>query len=84
MYYVYVIKNENGEFYYGYTSDLRRRFIEHNNNFCQSTKFHKWKLVYYESYLDKRDAMERERKLKRFGQTFYHLKERLKYSLMRN
>jgi len=41
MFYVYLIKNEIGEIYYGSTNNLKRRFIEHNNNKSFSTKRHK-------------------------------------------
>ncbi len=75
MYYVYVLKNENTqELYYGYTYNLERRFDEHNTN-------RKWKLIYYEAYLSELDAREREIKLKQYGQTRTHLKNRLKKSL---
>lgn len=61
MYYVYLIKNEKNEIYYGSTNDLRRRFAEHNSNKSFSTKGHKWKLVYYESYHSETDARNREK-----------------------
>jgi len=31
MYYVYILKNNKNLFYIGYTSDLKRRFKEHNS-----------------------------------------------------
>lgn len=66
MYYIYILKNEkDGNFYTGYTSDLKRRLIEHNNGDTKSTKNKgKLTLVYYESCLDKRDAKHREKYLK--------------------
>ena len=33
MYYVYVIKNEIGERYIGYSKDLRQRIKSHNGGF---------------------------------------------------
>ena len=75
MYYVYLLRNKNTqELYFGYTNDLERRIKEHSNE-------NKWKLIYYESYLSELDARERERKLKYYGQTRTHLKNRLKNSL---
>ena len=75
MYYVYLLKDEEmQELYYGYTNELERRLKEHNAE-------NKWKLVYYEAYLSERDARERERKLKHYGQTRTRLKNRLKESL---
>jgi|WetSurMetagenome_2_1015567.scaffolds.fasta_scaffold219112_2 putative endonuclease len=81
MYYVYVIKNEAGELYYGFTKDLRLRLKQHNDNQSFATKNHSWQLVYYESYLAKEDAYDREKSLKHYGQALGHLKRRLKRSL---
>lgn len=76
MHFVYVLKNEeNNEIYFGYTNNLERRLHEHNID-------GKWKLVYYEGYLSELDARERERKLKNYGQSRTHLKNRLKRSLL--
>jgi putative endonuclease len=74
MYYVYVVKNRKTEaLYVGYTEDLERRLQEH--------KHKKPKLIYYEAYRDQRDAQNREKKLKQYGQTGRWLKQRLLYSL---
>jgi len=73
MFYTYCLKNKiDGGLYYGYTSDLKRRFKEHG-------KF--WKLIYYEAYLSEEDARNRECKLKDYGQTRTHLENRIKNSL---
>ena len=68
MYYVYVLLSQNQDFYVGYTSDLKRRVREHNSDLNKSTKGRKWKLVYYEAYVSKVDALDRERKIKERGQ----------------
>ena len=81
MYYVYVMCNEDGIVYIGYTGDLRRRVQEHNNGQNKSTQNHLWELVYYEAFLSKRDALQREKKLKQRGQAKHYLKERIKESL---
>ena len=73
MYFVYVIKNSQGDLYYGYTSDLERRIAEHN-------KSQMWKLIYYEAYLSQKDARNREQKLKHYGQSRTHLKFRIENS----
>lgn len=75
MYYVYVLQNKGShELYYGYTSNLERRFSEHN--------IHKeWVLVYYEAYLAEDDARKRERHLKHYGQSRTHLKSRIEKSI---
>lgn len=69
MYYVYVLKI-NDEFYIGYTEDLRRRFKEHKSE-------GKTELVYYESYVEKRLATNREKKLKHYGSAWRALRKRI-------
>jgi predicted GIY-YIG superfamily endonuclease len=81
MNYVYIIKNENRELYYGSTNDLKKRFVEHNSNKSFSTKNHNWKLIYYEAYLSEKDAREREHQLKYHGQALAQLKRRISDSL---
>jgi len=81
MYYVYVLQNEKGGKYIGFTSDLKRRFEEHNQGLNQSTKGHKWTLVYYEAFRAEADARRREVKLKQSSQSKRWLYERLSDSL---
>lgn len=86
MHYVYIIKSVRlGELYIGQTSDLKRRFDEHNEKKNISTK-HKapFKLVYYEAYSSKSDAKHRENMLKRFSGSMTHLKKRIKNSIEEN
>ncbi|PIR58527.1 MAG: excinuclease ABC subunit C [Parcubacteria group bacterium CG10_big_fil_rev_8_21_14_0_10_35_15] len=74
MYYVYLIRNlKTGLTYIGYTNDLKRRIKEHRSKNPE--------LIYYEAYRNKKDAEQREKKLKQRGQTVRRLKERLKNSL---
>lgn len=82
MYYVYLLKNEKNDLYIGCTNDLKRRLFEHNDGKSTYTKNHKWKLIYYESYLSKDDAFHREKMLKHHGYGIRHLKSRLKNSLL--
>ncbi len=62
MFYTYVLKSEKfDETYVGQTSDLKRRFSEHNRGITPSTKRYKpWKLIYYEACLDEVDSKRRE------------------------
>ena len=83
-YYVYIMANKrNGTLYVGFTNDLVKRVYEHKNDlvkgFTQRYGIHT--LVYYESYRSELDARERERKLKKYGQSRNHLKNRLERSL---
>ena len=80
---VYLIKSLTKDFLYtGSTSDLKRRFDEHNKKQNISTKFYApFKLIYYEAYTNKSDALEREQMLKHKGASIGHLKNRIKRSL---
>lgn len=79
MYYVYVLQSEkDGRLYKGYTEDLKKRFSEHQRGKVKSTNYYKpWKLVYYEAFLNKTDALKEERFLKS-GKGKSTLKEKLK------
>ena len=81
MYYVYVIINEEGEIYIGYTNDLVTRLKTHNTNGNTSTKGHKWEYAYYEAFADKEDAVMRERRLKSHGQSKRQLIARISRSI---
>jgi len=84
MYYVYVLQSEKNKekLYIGTTDDLRRRLVEHNSSKNYSTKTDKpYRIVYYEVYLSKTDALDRECKLKHHGSVIGHLKRRIKRSL---
>ena len=65
MHYVYFIASKKHDFcYIGSTDNLKKRFWEHDNGKNKSTKFYApFKLIYYEAYADKHDAIEREHKL---------------------
>jgi putative endonuclease len=66
MNYVYVLKSEkdNG-LYIGYTTDLKRRFREHNQKLSLSTKNRgPFKIIYYEAFSNSTDARNREKYLK--------------------
>ena len=53
------------ELYFGYTSDLKRRFKEHNQGLNFSTKrYIPWEIIYYEACLNVKDAKRREKYLK--------------------
>lgn len=65
MFYVYLLKLNNGDIYKGFTSDLKQRFEQHRLGKVDSTKNHKpLKLIYYEAYLLESDARAREMFLK--------------------
>ena len=82
MFYVYVLQAEADQrFYLGYSSDLKRRVEAHNRGKNKSTKYSKWRLVYYEAYLSERYARQREASLKRNERMRSLLYKRIKASL---
>ena len=69
MYYVYILASKkNGTLYIGITSDLPGRVYEHKNDmgegFTKKYKVHR--LVYYEGYKDVKQAILREKQLKKW------------------
>lgn len=81
MFYVYIIKSEKlGVKYTGFTSNLKRRILEHKNHGDNFTsKADDWMLIYYQAFLNKSDAL-REEKFLKTGKG----KERIKYLLSGN
>jgi putative endonuclease len=66
MYYVYTFVSEkDNKFYTGYTSDLKRRVQRHRYGEVEATRHRRpLKLVYYEGFLNIKDAKAREKYLK--------------------
>jgi putative endonuclease len=66
FYYVYVLKSiADGNFYVGFTNDLKRRLAEHNDGKVHSTMGRcPLELVYYEACRNRGDAAKREKYLK--------------------
>jgi putative endonuclease len=66
MWFVYLIRSTiDNSCYIGYTENLRKRIIEHNQGKTKSIK-HKvpFKLIYFEAYANKSLARRRELELK--------------------
>ncbi len=69
-YWVYIVTNKPyGTLYTGLTANLPRRIHEHRNKIIEgfTKKYGLDKLVYYEEYPTFQDAVEREKKLKRWA-----------------
>ena len=78
MTYVYLLQSpKTKQIYIGFTEDLKRRFNEHQ----QLQKHKGWRLIYYEAYLRREDAVEREQMLKHYGNAKQSLLQRLDASL---
>lgn len=80
MFYVYLLKSvKDDNWYTGYTEDLQKRILEHNQGKNFSTKNRgPFKLLYYEACMNEKDAKARERYLKT-GMGRKYLKNRLKF-----
>ncbi|PIP26773.1 MAG: excinuclease ABC subunit C [Candidatus Moranbacteria bacterium CG_4_9_14_3_um_filter_40_7] len=78
MYYIYILLLSNKQIYTGFTDNLKRRINEHKSGKVKFTSQRlPIKLIHYEVYLLKKDAMRREKYLKTTeGKRF--LKQQLK------
>ncbi len=69
MYHTYILKSlEDGKHYYGSTSNLDKRFKEHNKGQVKSTKSRiPWILHYSEEFKTKKEAIKRENFFKSYS-----------------
>lgn len=84
MYWIYVLECQNDKSWYiGYTSNLRKRLVEHQSGYGSGTTKKKkdWKLIYCEGYLNIQDVKGREIFL-RSGSGRRFLKKQLKNYLV--
>ena len=67
MYFTYILySKKTDKFYVGYTSDLKVRLERHNSGNSRSTKSGiPWRIVYFEEFENKSDAIKRENEIKR-------------------
>lgn len=69
MNYTYIVKCKDGSLYTGWTNDLEKRIIAHNEG--KGAKYTKSRrpvtLVYYETFATKEEAMSREYHIKRMS-----------------
>ena len=79
MYYTYVLySKKDGNFYTGFTQDLKLRFEQHEKGQVESTRVRRpLELIYYEACLNRTDATHREKYLKTYHGKAY-IKRRLK------
>jgi putative endonuclease len=66
MYYVYILQSlKDKGLYIGFTTDLKKRFKEHQEGKSVATKGRiPFKLVHYQAFVDKNDAISTEKYLK--------------------
>ena len=81
-YFVYLIGNNRREkltTYVGYTNNIENRIKLHNRGKgAKFTKGRKWKLLYYEKYTSKREAILRENYIKKNRKFRNLIKEKFK------
>lgn len=69
MNYVYIVECSDGTLYTGWTNNLKRRVEQHSNG--SGAKYTRGRrpvrLVYYEEFVEKRDAMKREYEIKNYS-----------------
>lgn len=72
-YFVYILYSESHHIYYkGFTEDVKRRLFEHNNNLSRYTaEKGPWKLIIVEEFLSKREALIREKALKKCKSEYF-------------
>ena len=73
MYYVYIMASQkNGTIYIGVTNDIIRRTYEHREGQLTgfSQKYRVKHLVHYEEFQDIHDAIQREKRLKKWNRAW--------------
>jgi putative endonuclease len=70
-YCVYMVASKSRVLYIGITNNLERRIFEHKNDVIEgfSKQYRCHRLVYYESFDDVKNAIGREKQLKRWNRT---------------
>ena len=70
QFFIYILASrKDGALYIGVTSDLVKRIWEHKNRLVKgfSKKYNTDKLVYYEQCMDGKNAIQREKQLKKWN-----------------
>lgn len=70
MYFFYIVRCSDNSLYSGQTNNIENRIKEHNSSKSRSAKYTKIrrpvKLVYFEKFETIREAMRRERQVKKW------------------
>ena len=69
MFYTYIIFSKSLQVYYkGYSADLTQRLEKHNSgNSTYTSKVNDWEMVYWKSFLTKKEALIEEKRLKKLN-----------------
>jgi putative endonuclease len=67
-YHVYILASSSGVLYTGVTNNLERRVMEYKQEICDgfTKKYEVTRLLYFEAFGDVRDAISREKQIKRW------------------
>lgn len=87
MYFTYILRCSDETFYTGYTNNLNKRIITHNNKL--GAKYTRGRtpveLIYYECYPTKSLAMKREYNIKRLSKKEkFNLVKKKKFSIIKH
>jgi predicted GIY-YIG superfamily endonuclease len=70
-FFIYVLRTSSNTLYIGQTNNLEKRLKEHKNKTSKSAKYIRYfsgfKLVYSEQYQTRKEAMQREARLKKWS-----------------
>ncbi len=70
-YFVYILRGDDGSFYTGITTDLKKRLSEHNGEKAGGAKYtatrRPWNLVYHEMLKSRSAATAREYEIKKMS-----------------
>ncbi len=83
-YMVYILKCKNSDtIYIVCTSNIEKRIEEHQAGLCYYTRrMLPVELIYYEAFKSKKDAFEREKRLKYHGSALRNLKLRIQDAIL--
>ena len=67
MFYVYILKSKNSQYYIGYTNNIEDRLRHHNSGASKYTRINRpWSIIYIEKFVDKKLAWLREKQIKSY------------------
>ena len=74
MYFIYILRSEEGRYYIGSTGDVEKRIYQHNSKKYKSwsSRYNNWALIHKEEFVTRREALIREKEIKGYkgGEAF--------------
>ena len=67
MFFMYIIKSEEGRFYIGSSDDVEKRLTQHNTKQFKgwTSRYNNWLIVHTETFSTRTDALIREKQIKK-------------------